>query len=109
MKSLENNMDIWNIIEEHSQTLNIMEEKTIKLMQHVSEMNSNDVHENKAGVYEVKDTKEGQNLSDLESCVDSLTEKVNNFVKNVMIVRSLPQKVMEMQKKLNRLEQNIKG
>ena len=50
-----------------------------------------------------------EDLSVLESRVDSLTEKVNNFVQNVMIVRSLPLKVMNMQKKLNRLEQNIKG
>jgi hypothetical protein len=40
-----------------------MEEKTNKRMQHVSEMDSNDVHENKAGVYGVKETKEGQHLS----------------------------------------------
>ena len=86
-----------------------MEEKTTKLMQHVSEISNNEVNDNKTDVHEMKDTKEGQHLSDLESRVDSLTEKVNNFVKNVMIVRSLPQKVMEMQKKLYRLEQNIKG
>ena len=72
MKSLENNKDIWNIIEAHNQTLKTME-----------------------------------NLSVLESRVDSLTEKLNNFVQNVMIVRSLPPKVMNMQKKPNRLEQNI--
>ena len=48
-----------------------------------------------------------EDLSVLETRVDSLTEKVNNFVQNIMIVRSLPLKVMNMQKKLNRLEQNI--
>ena len=108
MKSLEDNKEIWNIIEAHSQTLNNMEQKTAKLMQHVSEIDTNDVKENKADVDEMKDTKEGQHFSDLEYRIDSLTEKVNNFVKNVMIVRSLPKKVMDIQKILNSLEQNIK-
>jgi hypothetical protein len=80
MKSLEDNSVILNIIESHRQTLNNMEGKTAKLMQHVSEMGNTGVKENKADVH----------------------------VQNVMIVRSLPQKVMNMQKKLNRLEQNIK-
>ena len=48
-----------------------------------------------------------ENLSVLESRVDSLTEKLNNVVQNVTIMRSLPLKVMNMQKKPNRLEQNI--
>jgi hypothetical protein len=78
INSLENNKDVWNIIEEHSQTWK--EEKTNKLMHHVSEMYSSDVHANQAGVYEVKDTKEGQHLSDLDSHVFSLTGKVDNFV-----------------------------
>ena len=109
MKSLEDNKEIWNLIKAHTQTLNTMEEKTTKLMQHVSEISNNEVNDNKTDVHETKDTKEGQHLSDLESRVDSLTEKVNNFVQNVMIVRSLPQKVMFMQKRLKKIEQNIKS
>ena len=100
IKSLEKDKEILDVIEAHNQTLNTMEEKTTKLMQHVSEISNNEVNDNKTDVHETKDTKEGQHLSDLESRVDSLTEKVNNFVQNVMIVRSLPQRMKKMEKNI---------
>ena len=46
---------------------------------------------------------------DLESHLDTLTEKVNHFVQNMMVVRSLPQKVMIMQRKLAELDQKIES
>jgi type III secretory pathway component EscV len=48
-------------------------------------------------------------VTEFESRLDTLTEKVNHFVQNVMVVRSLPQKVMIMQRKLAELEQKIKS
>ena len=41
MKSLEKDKEIWDVSEAHNQTLNTMEEKTIQLMQHVSQMDTN--------------------------------------------------------------------
>eukprot|EP00092_Neocalanus_flemingeri_P085043 GFUD01106935.1.p1 GENE.GFUD01106935.1~~GFUD01106935.1.p1 ORF type:complete len:238 (-),score=74.55 GFUD01106935.1:29-742(-) len=46
-------------------------------------------------------------IDNFESRIDTLTKKVNHFVQNVMVVRSLPQKVMIMQKKLAEIEEKI--
>ena len=42
-----------------------------------------------------------------ESQLETLSEKVNHFVQNVMVMRSLPQKVMIMQRKLTALEKKL--
>ena len=84
--------DIWNVIENQTDALDTLEEKSNKLLQHISEKEQNVTN---------------LNVIDLDSSVNSLTEKVNNFVQNLMNLRSLPQKVMDMQKKLNKLESKI--
>ena len=55
------------------------------------------------------ENKNGAKFKDLESHIDTLTEKVNHFVQNVMVVRSLPQKVMIMQRKLAELEKKMES
>ena len=84
--------DIWNVIENQTDALDTLEEKSNKLLQHISEKEQNMTN---------------LNVIDFDSSVDSLTEKVNNFVQNLMNLRSLPQKVMDMQKKLNKLESKM--
>lgn len=46
-------------------------------------------------------------ISVFDSRLGNLTRKVNNFVQNVQMQKSLPQKIVEIQKKLSALEQII--
>jgi type IV secretory pathway VirJ component len=109
-KDENNNKDIWEIIENQIDTINTIEDKTKQMFSLVSELENidGDNINNELSDLKSKDETEARHLSDLESRVDSLTEKVNNFVQNVMIVRSLPQKVMNIQNNLNRLEEKLK-
>ena len=109
-KDEKNKKEIWEIIENQTKTINTIEEKTKNIFSQVSELENIDGDNINNGLSDLKskDEIEARHLFDLESRVDSLTEKVNNFVQNVMIVRSLPQKVMDMQIKLNRLEEKSK-
>merc|ERR1711915_712540 len=50
-----------------------------------------------------------ENVKQFEIRLESLTEKVNHFMQNVMVVRSLPQKVMHLQKKISDLEEKYKS
>ena len=105
--------EILNKIETQEKTMKQMEENTKNFLHQVSELENLAVNITSSkelnGLKSKNENDSSWRLASLESRVDSLTEKVNNFVQNVMTVRSLPQKVMDMQNKLNRLEEKIKG
>ena len=91
-------------IETHGLTIKEIEENSKFLFNQVSELEKYaDMNGSRKN-----DRKYDARFIKLESHVDSLTEKVNNFVQNVMIVRSLPQKVMDIQNKLTKLENKMK-
>ena len=94
--------DIWNVIENQTDALNTLEDKSKKLLYQIS-----DHEQNVTNLNVMEDSEKDSFLLDLDSSVDSLTEKVNSFVKNLMNLRSLPQKVMDIQKKLNKLESKM--
>ena len=130
----EDHMEIFNTVSEHVQDCNDNVEKEnmdrenvtkiihaldARIMQlgKISEelesvlsnygQNNNEDFQSKLRTLADKEKENVVRIDAFESRIDTLTDKVNHFVQNVMVVRSLPQKVMVMQMKLAEMEKKI--
>ena len=97
-------------LDKMSNMMNSFEQRSTKLEIENEEIEKNiaNLGQNNLSRTQISKEKAGTYI-DLESHLDTLTEKVNHFVQNVMVVRSLPHKVMIMQRKLAELEQKIES